>query len=702
MSSAGVNAINSGPLIIRTALDSSSNNTYVVGRYDFPISTNYVLTTSTNGILAPTNTPAMSSITVNSLLDRDGSAGATGEVLHTDGSTTYWAPVGAGTGYWSENGSTIYNNNTGGNVLIGATSYNVSTTFLIKPVHPLYEAAVKIELDGANLNIYKSTVNGGNGTFVTNTDGGELVLGTRTPSIFIEGGGNVGIHNSTPLYTLDVSGDARVTNGIYVSSNGIQCNNAIYTNSPDGGPYIYSPFPINSTCLYYYYNGSDVLQIAPPGNSGSIITFQTAKGGNVAEERMQIDSIGSVRIWNNAGDPSSLNVPILTAEQQVGPYSQLNEFYNHAVLLTDVNYSTNMFMGVDTSTISNGSGYIQAVRRGVAPTSLVLNPQGGNVGIGTSNPSQKLDIIGGSLSCSSIVNVSTINGAIYPPADDVFWSGTVGGNIYNDNVGNVGIGTSNPSQKLDIIGGSLSCSSIVNVSSINGAVYPPVDDALWSGSLGGNIYNDNLGNVGIGTSAPATKLHVQGSLSTLQVYDNNGSSGTSGQVLSAGTGGQVQWVSQPVVPGTVIYEAVLTYFDINPIAPPGGTIQVPAGSGQTFLQYIYVPKSSSSKIYFTLSAPYQFGDGGGNDFVTIEASVSGNTLTASLQGQYNPNTGGTNITSACSALLPISGLYNNTSLANIDIAFYADTGNTQLPLVIYYQLFGSQSSLLLNIREIAA
>jgi hypothetical protein len=671
MSSAGINTVNSGPLIIRTALDSSSNNTYLVGRYDFPISTNYVLTTSTNGILKPSNTLVISSLTVNSLLDRDGSAGATGEVLHTDGSTAYWAPTGAGSGYWSENnnGTTIYNNNSG----------------------------------------------------------------------------NVGINNTNPIYKLDVNGDLRVTNGIYVSSNGIQCRNATYTNSTDGGPYIYSPFSINSTCLYYYYNGSDVLQIAPPGNSGSIITFQTAKGGEVAQEHMKMDSLGSVNIFNNAGLPSSVNAPILTAEQQVGPYSQLTEFYNHAVLLTDVNYTTNMFMGVDTSTIANGSGYIQAVRRGIGPTSLVLNPQGGNVGIGTYNPSQKLEVdgtvyvstgglisnwnswgnvklLGGSFENAMLIQdgQNTTPGAVPPyngyfvgvsnniATASTFFITRIDNNvaqptksIYLTQTGNVGIGTSTPSEKLDIIGGSLSCSSIVNVSTINGAVYPPADDALWSGSIGGNIYNDNSGNVGIGTSAPAAKLHVQGSLSTLQIYDNNGSTGTSGQVLSAGTGGQVQWISQPVAPGTVIYEAALTYSEILGITPPPiGYITVSGGptTDQSFLQYNYVPKSSSSKIYYTLSAPYYYSFNISSPLMIIKTCVN-------CLGVPNPPYLGATFQNldalSSGALLPISGVYNNTSLSPIDITFYANTGGSSgSDLIIYYTYSDVPNCLLLNIHEI--
>lgn len=67
MSSSGILSINSGPLIIRTYLDGSSNNSYVLGQYDMPVLNGLVLTTSTNGLLVPSNNINISSITVSTL-----------------------------------------------------------------------------------------------------------------------------------------------------------------------------------------------------------------------------------------------------------------------------------------------------------------------------------------------------------------------------------------------------------------------------------------------------------------------------------------------------------------------------------------------------------------------------------------------------------------------------------------------------------
>lgn len=58
--------VNSGPLIIRTYSGASINNTYLLTQYDTPVSSNRVLITAADGLLAPTDSPTLSSITIGS------------------------------------------------------------------------------------------------------------------------------------------------------------------------------------------------------------------------------------------------------------------------------------------------------------------------------------------------------------------------------------------------------------------------------------------------------------------------------------------------------------------------------------------------------------------------------------------------------------------------------------------------------------
>ena len=303
MSSSGITASNSGPLIIRTALQPgaetstlNNNNTYLLGLYDYPVSSNRVLITSTNGILAPSDHPYVSSIqvsgiTLSTLLDRDGGAGGAGEVLHTDGSTAYWGPSGAGTGYWSETGINIWNNNPGNvgvnntnpqyNLDVGGNA-NIASTLLVSTIssanvinvfassflnissfrtnvvastlwygsqNPTDPTTFKIELYGSNLDIYRSSVNGNDATFLQNTGGGQLVLGTNNPIVYVNGtfngNNNVGIGNSNPSWPLDVINTIHIRAGANDQSLKAQFIRAAST----GGGDIYTQDYIVTLCV---------------------------------------------------------------------------------------------------------------------------------------------------------------------------------------------------------------------------------------------------------------------------------------------------------------------------------------------------------------------------------------------------------------------------------------------------------------------
>lgn len=68
MSSSGIDPVNSGPLILRTYLDGTSNNTYVLSTFDNPVPSNRVLTTSSFGEVVPSDNITISSLTVSSLI----------------------------------------------------------------------------------------------------------------------------------------------------------------------------------------------------------------------------------------------------------------------------------------------------------------------------------------------------------------------------------------------------------------------------------------------------------------------------------------------------------------------------------------------------------------------------------------------------------------------------------------------------------
>jgi hypothetical protein len=149
----------------------------------------------------------------------------------------------------------------------------------------------------------------------------------------------------------------------------------------------------------------------------------------------------------------------------------------------------------------------------------------GNVGIGTSSPSAKLDARGqgkiGSATGSSFSGTLSTGGL-----DVMCGTGTKAFQVWDDNSlttpricvergGNVGIGTSSPAYPLEVIGGSIvTVQYILNNGSANPASTTPALYSPASGTLGFNCNGSermritSAGLVGIGTSSPDTILHV--------------------------------------------------------------------------------------------------------------------------------------------------------------------------------------------------
>jgi hypothetical protein len=193
------------------------------------------------------------------------------------------------------------------------------------------------------------------------------------------------------------------------------------------------------------------------------------------------------------------------------------------------------------------AGYFQAAHTGVAIKPLLLNPNGGNVGIGTLSPAQKLEVVGrartgdgtnsieilgGSSGGLTAGHIGTVNNV--PLA---FYTNYSAPQLTLTTAGAVGIGTTSPAGRLEVLGGN--GTYIYSTSTQSGYTWAgfymkgyggsnSLSWAIHGGSLTGGADNQfgiydstagatrlritGAGDVGIGTTSPSHKLQVVGSV----------------------------------------------------------------------------------------------------------------------------------------------------------------------------------------------
>jgi hypothetical protein len=180
----------------------------------------------------------------------------------------------------------------------------------------------------------------------------------------------------------------------------------------------------------------------------------------------------------------------------------------------------------------------------------------GNVGIGTTSPTEKLHVVGGDVKFASNTYVGGIINAYQ--GDASIWVPNVGQAFtIKQNTGNVGIGTTSPTASLHIVKSTVNDALLITTPNNNSSLYPfflggatlTSDNYLRANSTiiefsrngvastirtvgssnnltlqsannlifntnGANEYAriDTNGNVGIGTSTPAAKLDVRGNV----------------------------------------------------------------------------------------------------------------------------------------------------------------------------------------------
>jgi hypothetical protein len=299
-------------------------------------------------------------------------------------------------------------------------------------------------------------------------------------------GGNVGIGINNPAQKLDVVGQIHSTDDICTDLNGGKClSTTVAPGSGDGG---------------WVDDGSNV-RLRTDGDMVGIGTLLPLTKLHIVQNADNLRLEGTDHVFM--------------------------EFY------PDGPATRKGFIGYDAA-----SNDFMMIQNEIANEDIILWPTGGNVGIGTTGPGQKLDVVGnvrvsdgnfleletasnnirGYIQASETASaagpgltISTSNGEII-----TFKDGGVGGteNMVIEGGGDVGIGTLNPAERLEVIGNILASGVICDM---NGCIGDLAADILWAES-GTDTFLIQTGNeVGIGTTTPSAKLHVVQNSNTLRI-----------------------------------------------------------------------------------------------------------------------------------------------------------------------------------------
>lgn len=405
----------------------TSNNNYK------PLIINNNITITSNYIGIGTNNP-------QSTLDIKGNIMLNGSILKPDGSVynfSQWSNV--------SNTSNIYYNI--GNVGIGTTN----PQSLLHLSSPLQSTAVNIQFTDATTGY---TSNDGfiigkdsnQNSIIWNYENNDIIFGTSNRErLRITSNGRIGIGTASPQTILDIRGDLTISGFIFKSDGTPYFNNSnqwsntsntsdIYYNSGNVGIGISNPqsllhlssslqsnaINIQFTDATTGYASNDGFIIGKDSNQNGIIWNYENKDiifGTSNQERLRITSDGRIGIGTN------------------NPQSSLD-------VIGDVNITGNLFL--NNSNINNFNIKF-------------------NSNIFYYNSNQELNISNLKLISNTLkftndfVNISNliINGNIYKSSNLIenYWQKTPtnSNNIYY-NLGNIGIGTTNPSFKLHIIG----------------------------------------------------------------------------------------------------------------------------------------------------------------------------------------------------------------------------------------------------------
>jgi hypothetical protein len=262
----------------------------------------------------------------------------------------------------------------------GTGNVGIGTSSPASPLH-INQSYPQIRLQSTNDNTY-TKIGSGTGYMVwdiinptTNT---YQWRNSGSAQMTINTLGNVGIGTSSPRSILETSGTISIGDDQTTLVEGTEVSGLdFYTSDPS-----FASSSTNKIARIFPYSNSSVGQ-------GFGLKFSTSPDDTDAEVKMTIDKSGNVGIGTTSPG-TKLTIENASAGTASLTYATTVSNANLHLSAVGVPFYNHLFMGVGSAT----HAWIQSQHGNSVAQDLALNPIGGNVGIGTTTPSEAMDVVG--------------------------------------------------------------------------------------------------------------------------------------------------------------------------------------------------------------------------------------------------------------------------------------------------------------------
>jgi hypothetical protein len=364
-------------------------------------------------------------------------------------------------------------------------------------------------------------------TYITGDGSDSIQIYTNSlERVGIDSLGKVGIGTDSPTQLLDVNGDLRLRGGLYdsgINTTGTSAQSLVSTgagvswkdsNTIASGQEIFAP----ASGTPYYITATNVTSgIASAAFNDSTIVIKDSNvgiGTTIPTQTLDVNGTATVR--------DSLSIGTTT------PTAKLTIDVGTGTTAIDVQGSAGQLFSV-TNNLTSGSIFSVNDVSGIpsidvdADGTIQLAPFGSteNVGVGITNPSQKLDVNGG----------IRLRGALYD------FGGNAGG--INQSLVSTGTGVTWSTMTLAAAGQQIYEEEASTAYYLVGTKITPSLTGIGTAGFASDTVVLKDSKIGIGTDSPTEKLDVGGNIKILS--NGNGASASSYELLFYGTtSGSVQ------------------------------------------------------------------------------------------------------------------------------------------------------------------